>query len=67
MHPAGGIPFILTSELFQRSQRPAAFTAAGTTSWLSSFALGLLFPFVQSSVSQSAALPSRLNSRHSYV
>lgn len=44
---AGGIPFILTSEFFQQAQRPAAFTVVGTVNWLSNFAIGLLFPFIQ--------------------
>uniref|UniRef100_A0A8C6EV04 Solute carrier family 2 member 9 n=1 Tax=Marmota marmota marmota TaxID=9994 RepID=A0A8C6EV04_MARMA len=46
----GGIPFILTGELFQQSQRPAAFIMAGTVNWLSNFAVGLLFPFIQRSL-----------------
>uniref|UniRef100_A0A8D0YJI2 Major facilitator superfamily (MFS) profile domain-containing protein n=1 Tax=Sus scrofa TaxID=9823 RepID=A0A8D0YJI2_PIG len=46
----GGIPFILTGELFQQSQRPAAFTVAGTVNWLSNFTVGLLFPFIQKSL-----------------
>ncbi|XP_075849078.1 solute carrier family 2, facilitated glucose transporter member 9 isoform X2 [Microcebus murinus] len=46
----GGIPFILTSEFFQQSQQPAAFIVAGTVNWLSNFAVGLLFPFIQKSL-----------------
>ncbi|XP_076992505.1 solute carrier family 2, facilitated glucose transporter member 9 isoform X2 [Tamandua tetradactyla] len=46
----GGIPFILTGEFFQQSQRPAAFLVAGTVNWLSNFAVGLLFPFIQESL-----------------
>ncbi|XP_058402712.1 solute carrier family 2, facilitated glucose transporter member 9 isoform X3 [Diceros bicornis minor] len=46
----GGIPFILTGEVFQQSQRPAAFIIAGTVNWLSNFAVGLLFPFIQKSL-----------------
>ncbi|TKS70931.1 Solute carrier family 2, facilitated glucose transporter member 9 [Collichthys lucidus] len=42
-----GIPFILTGELFEQSYRPAAFMIAGTVNWLSNFAVGLLFPFIQ--------------------
>ncbi|XP_036619642.1 solute carrier family 2, facilitated glucose transporter member 9 isoform X2 [Trichosurus vulpecula] len=42
----GGIPFILTGEFFQQSQRPAAFMIAGTVNWLSNFAVGLLFPYI---------------------
>ncbi|KAM3877915.1 solute carrier family 2, facilitated glucose transporter member 9 [Diretmus argenteus] len=43
----GGIPFVLTGELFEQSYRSAAFMIAGTVNWLSNFALGLLFPFIQ--------------------
>ncbi|XP_066576125.1 solute carrier family 2, facilitated glucose transporter member 9 isoform X2 [Amia ocellicauda] len=43
----GGIPFILTGELFEQSYRPAAFMIGGTVNWLSNFAVGLLFPFIQ--------------------
>uniref|UniRef100_A0AAQ5XPR6 Solute carrier family 2, facilitated glucose transporter member 5 n=1 Tax=Amphiprion ocellaris TaxID=80972 RepID=A0AAQ5XPR6_AMPOC len=43
----GGIPFILTGELFEQSYRPAAFMIAGTVNWLSNFTVGLLFPFIQ--------------------
>lgn len=44
---SGGIPFILTGELFEQSYRPAAFMIAGTVNWLSNFTVGLLFPFIQ--------------------
>ncbi|RXM98840.1 Solute carrier family 2, facilitated glucose transporter member 9 [Acipenser ruthenus] len=43
----GGIPFILTGELFEQSYRPAAFMIVGIVNWLSNFAVGLLFPFIQ--------------------
>ncbi|XP_040015325.1 solute carrier family 2, facilitated glucose transporter member 9 isoform X2 [Xiphias gladius] len=43
----GGIPFVLTGELFEQSYRPAAFMIAGTVNWLSNCAVGLLFPFIQ--------------------
>uniref|UniRef100_A0A3B4Z5B0 Solute carrier family 2 member 9 n=1 Tax=Stegastes partitus TaxID=144197 RepID=A0A3B4Z5B0_9TELE len=43
----GGIPFVLTGELFEQSNRPAAFMIAGTVNWLSNFTVGLLFPFIQ--------------------
>ena len=46
----GGIPFVLTGELFEQSYRPAAFMIAGLVNWLSNFAVGLLFPFIQVSV-----------------
>uniref|UniRef100_A0A8C0QQ88 Solute carrier family 2, facilitated glucose transporter member 5 n=1 Tax=Chelonoidis abingdonii TaxID=106734 RepID=A0A8C0QQ88_CHEAB len=44
---SGGIPFILTGEFFQQSQKPAAFMIAGTVNWVSNFSVGLLFPFIQ--------------------
>uniref|UniRef100_A0AAY5EYE4 Major facilitator superfamily (MFS) profile domain-containing protein n=1 Tax=Electrophorus electricus TaxID=8005 RepID=A0AAY5EYE4_ELEEL len=43
----GGIPFILTGELFEQSYRPAAFMVAGGVNWLANFAVGLFFPFIQ--------------------
>ncbi|XP_054855377.1 solute carrier family 2, facilitated glucose transporter member 9 isoform X2 [Eublepharis macularius] len=43
----GGIPFVLTGEFFPQAQRPAAFMIAGIVNWLSNFAVGLLFPFIQ--------------------
>lgn len=46
----GGIPFVLTGEFFQQSQRPAAFIVAGTVNWLSNFVVGLVFPFIQKSL-----------------
>ncbi|XP_036407155.1 solute carrier family 2, facilitated glucose transporter member 9 [Megalops cyprinoides] len=52
----GGIPFILTGELFEQSYRPAAFVIAGTINWLSNFAVGLLFPFIQEALETYAFL-----------
>ncbi|XP_076012663.1 solute carrier family 2, facilitated glucose transporter member 9 isoform X2 [Genypterus blacodes] len=52
----GGIPFILTGELFEQSYRPAAFMIAGTVNWLSNFAVGLLFPFIQEALETFAFL-----------
>ncbi|KAI1888332.1 hypothetical protein AGOR_G00183920 [Albula goreensis] len=52
----GGIPFVLTGELFEQSYRPAAFMIAGTVNWLSNFAVGLLFPFIQESLETYAFL-----------
>ncbi|XP_075921974.1 solute carrier family 2, facilitated glucose transporter member 9 isoform X1 [Petromyzon marinus] len=46
----GGIPFVLTGELFEQSYRPAAFTIAGIVSWLSNFILSLVFPFIQTAL-----------------
>uniref|UniRef100_A0A7N6FL25 Major facilitator superfamily (MFS) profile domain-containing protein n=1 Tax=Anabas testudineus TaxID=64144 RepID=A0A7N6FL25_ANATE len=52
----GGIPFILTGELFEQSYRPAAFMIAGVVNWLSNFAVGLLFPFIQEALQSFAFL-----------
>ncbi|XP_031413890.1 LOW QUALITY PROTEIN: solute carrier family 2, facilitated glucose transporter member 9 [Clupea harengus] len=52
----GGIPFILTGELFEQSYRAAAFTIAGTINWLANFAVGLLFPFIQEALQTYAFL-----------
>ncbi|KAH0625669.1 hypothetical protein JD844_015264, partial [Phrynosoma platyrhinos] len=42
----GGVTNILTIELFTQSARPAAYTIAGSVSWLSFFTIGMLFPFI---------------------
>uniref|UniRef100_A0ACB8E656 Solute carrier 2, facilitated glucose transporter member 9 n=1 Tax=Sphaerodactylus townsendi TaxID=933632 RepID=A0ACB8E656_9SAUR len=47
MPAQGGIPFVLTGEFFPQSQKPAAFMIAGIINWLSNFAVGLLFPYIQ--------------------
>uniref|UniRef100_A0A3P9M283 Solute carrier family 2 member 9 n=1 Tax=Oryzias latipes TaxID=8090 RepID=A0A3P9M283_ORYLA len=52
----GGIPFVLTGELFEQPYRPAAFMIAGTVNWLSNFAVGLLFPFIQEKLQSFAFL-----------
>ncbi|XP_069835141.1 solute carrier family 2, facilitated glucose transporter member 9-like isoform X2 [Dendropsophus ebraccatus] len=44
-----GLPFIMTGELFMQSHRPAAFIVGGTLNWLSNFAVGFVFPFLQKS------------------
>ncbi|XP_038647989.1 solute carrier family 2, facilitated glucose transporter member 9 [Scyliorhinus canicula] len=46
----GGIPFVLTGEMFDQSCRPSAFMIGGTLLWLSNFAVGLLFPLIQSNL-----------------
>ncbi|KFO25759.1 Solute carrier family 2, facilitated glucose transporter member 9 [Fukomys damarensis] len=60
----GGIPFILTGEFFQQSQRPAAFIIAGTVNWLSNFTVGLLFPFIQGTLSSWKASPGLPSKSH---
>ncbi|XP_024126539.1 solute carrier family 2, facilitated glucose transporter member 9 isoform X1 [Oryzias melastigma] len=52
----GGIPFVLTGELFEQPYRPAAFMIAGTVNWLSNFTVGLLFPFIQEKLQSFAFL-----------
>ncbi|XP_026541305.1 solute carrier family 2, facilitated glucose transporter member 11-like isoform X2 [Notechis scutatus] len=48
----GGVTNILTTELFMQSSRPAAYTIAGSVSWLSFFAVGMLFPFIVKGLKQ---------------
>ncbi|XP_060749028.1 solute carrier family 2, facilitated glucose transporter member 9 isoform X3 [Tachysurus vachellii] len=52
----GGIPFVLTGELFEQANRPAAFLVAGIVNWLANFIVGLLFPFIQESLQNYAFL-----------
>ncbi|KAM3864569.1 solute carrier family 2 member 15b [Diretmus argenteus] len=42
-----GVPFLITAELFKQSHRPAAYTVAGCLNWMSNFAIGFVFPFLQ--------------------
>ncbi|XP_027699773.1 solute carrier family 2, facilitated glucose transporter member 5 isoform X2 [Vombatus ursinus] len=41
------IPSLTITEIFLQSSRPAAFMVGGTVHWLSNFAVGLIFPFIQ--------------------
>ncbi|KAF7657890.1 hypothetical protein LDENG_00020920 [Lucifuga dentata] len=41
------IPYVVTTEMFRQSSRPAAFMVAGSVHWLSNFTVGLLFPFLE--------------------
>ncbi|XP_061528851.1 solute carrier family 2, facilitated glucose transporter member 5-like isoform X3 [Phycodurus eques] len=41
------IPYVVTTEMFRHSARPAAFMVAGSVHWLSNFTVGLLFPFME--------------------
>ncbi|XP_062874612.1 solute carrier family 2, facilitated glucose transporter member 9 isoform X2 [Trichomycterus rosablanca] len=52
----GGIPFILTGEIFEQSYRPSAFLVAGIVNWLANFIVGLIFPFIQESLQNYAFL-----------
>lgn len=40
------IPYVITTEMFRQSARPAAFMVAGSVHWLSNFTVGLVFPFM---------------------
>lgn len=42
------IPYVVTTEMFRQSARPAAFMVAGSVHWLSNFTVGLVFPFLES-------------------
>uniref|UniRef100_A0A673Y5K1 Solute carrier family 2, facilitated glucose transporter member 5 n=1 Tax=Salmo trutta TaxID=8032 RepID=A0A673Y5K1_SALTR len=42
------IPYVVTTEMFRQSSRPAAFMVAGSIHWLSNFTVGLVFPFMES-------------------
>uniref|UniRef100_A0A672FLU8 Solute carrier family 2, facilitated glucose transporter member 5 n=1 Tax=Salarias fasciatus TaxID=181472 RepID=A0A672FLU8_SALFA len=41
------IPYVVTTEMFRQSARPAAFMVAGSVHWLSNFVVGLVFPFLE--------------------
>nr|XP_046251997.1 solute carrier family 2, facilitated glucose transporter member 1a [Scatophagus argus] len=41
------IPYVVTTEIFRQSARPAAFMVAGSVHWLSNFTVGLVFPFLE--------------------
>lgn len=41
------IPALLITEIFLQTSRPAAFMVGGSVHWLSNFAVGLVFPFIQ--------------------
>lgn len=51
---AGPIPYVVATEMFRQTARPAAFMVAGSVHWLSNFAVGLLFPFLEVSYTISA-------------
>ncbi|XP_018597476.2 solute carrier family 2, facilitated glucose transporter member 5 [Scleropages formosus] len=41
------IPYVITTEIFRQSSRPAAFMVGGSVHWLSNFTVGLVFPFME--------------------
>uniref|UniRef100_A0A8C5MFY5 Solute carrier family 2, facilitated glucose transporter member 5 n=1 Tax=Leptobrachium leishanense TaxID=445787 RepID=A0A8C5MFY5_9ANUR len=40
------IPYVITTEIFRQSSRPAAFMVAGSVQWLCNFVVGLIFVFL---------------------
>uniref|UniRef100_A0AAQ5YSU6 Solute carrier family 2, facilitated glucose transporter member 5 n=1 Tax=Amphiprion ocellaris TaxID=80972 RepID=A0AAQ5YSU6_AMPOC len=43
----GPLPFLVTSEMFRQTARPAALMIAGGVHWLSNFIVGLAFPYLE--------------------
>uniref|UniRef100_U3IR90 Solute carrier family 2, facilitated glucose transporter member 5 n=1 Tax=Anas platyrhynchos platyrhynchos TaxID=8840 RepID=U3IR90_ANAPP len=43
----GPIPFVMITEMFLQSSRPAAFMVGGSVHWLCNFAVGLLFLYME--------------------
>ncbi|XP_035761463.1 solute carrier family 2, facilitated glucose transporter member 5-like, partial [Neolamprologus brichardi] len=41
------IPYVVATEMFRQTARPAAFMVAGSVHWLSNFVVGLIFPFLE--------------------
>lgn len=48
----GPVAWILTTEMFQQTARPAAFTIGCVLNWTSNFLLALIFPFMQRAMRQ---------------
>ncbi|XP_060754964.1 solute carrier family 2 member 15b [Neoarius graeffei] len=44
-----GVSFLMTAELFKQSHRSSAYIIGGALNWLSNFAVGFVFPFLQMS------------------
>uniref|UniRef100_A0A3Q4H1Q6 Solute carrier family 2, facilitated glucose transporter member 5 n=1 Tax=Neolamprologus brichardi TaxID=32507 RepID=A0A3Q4H1Q6_NEOBR len=45
--PLCPIPYVVATEMFRQTARPAAFMVAGSVHWLSNFVVGLIFPFLE--------------------
>ncbi|KAK2521674.1 hypothetical protein Q9233_010918 [Columba guinea] len=43
----GPIPFVMITEMFLQSSRPAAFMVGGSVHWLSNFTVGLVFLYME--------------------
>lgn len=50
----GPIPALFITEVFLQSSRSSAFMVGGSVHWLSNFTVGLIFPFIQVSVTVGA-------------
>ena len=49
---AGGIPWLMVSELFLQEARPVAVAIATIVNWLANFTVGLSFPYILVSMGQ---------------
>ncbi|KAM6928428.1 solute carrier family 2, facilitated glucose transporter member 11 [Xenentodon cancila] len=56
MGPAG-VTGVLPTELFNQTDRPAAYMIAGSMMWLNLFIIGTIFPFLVSGLSQFCFVP----------
>lgn len=52
-----GVTGILPAEIFDQASRPAAYMIAGSLMWISLFLVGMLFPFIVSSLGNYCFLP----------
>ncbi|XP_061564243.1 solute carrier family 2, facilitated glucose transporter member 11-like [Cololabis saira] len=52
-----GVTGILPAEIFDQASRPAAYMVAGSLMWISLFLVGMLFPFIMSSLGNYCFLP----------
>ncbi|XP_034050321.1 solute carrier family 2, facilitated glucose transporter member 11-like [Thalassophryne amazonica] len=52
-----GVTGILPAEIFDHAARPAAYMVAGSLMWISLFFVGMLFPFIVSSLGNFCFLP----------
>ncbi|XP_069774500.1 solute carrier family 2, facilitated glucose transporter member 5 isoform X2 [Narcine bancroftii] len=46
------IPYVITTEIFRQSSRPAAFMVAGSVHWICNFFVGLIFPFLERGIGE---------------
>uniref|UniRef100_UPI0037E78E1D solute carrier family 2, facilitated glucose transporter member 11 n=1 Tax=Semicossyphus pulcher TaxID=241346 RepID=UPI0037E78E1D len=52
-----GVTGILPAEIFDQAARPAAYMVAGSFMWISLFLVGMMFPFIVSSLGNYCFLP----------